>query len=147
MAVISFALTMLSPHPQLWEAPLTDSLQVSRPFDLPDGPYQAGHRGIDLTASEGSPVHSPRAGTVSFAGVVAQKPVISIRVDAETVVSFEPVTTELKAGDLVQRGQIIGVVSHGGHCAHECLHVGVRINGDYVNPLRFFWPKPVLLPW
>lgn len=93
---------------------------------------------------------APASGTVSFAGRVADREVISIRVDDRTVVSLEPLAvgdSGLQEGDQVARGQALGAVASGGHCESECLHIGVRVDGEYVNPLRYFLAKPVLLPW
>lgn len=132
----------------LWLPPLGFPLQVTTPYDLPHGPYRAGHRGIDLPASPGDAVRAPADGTVSFSGNVVDRRVLSIRTDARTVVSFEPLSSELQPGDAVARGQSIGVVGDGGgHCDGNCLHLGVRVDGAYVNPLRFLMPRAELVPW
>jgi len=147
--LVSLALVALPTAPRartLWEPPL-DPLRVAAVYELPDGPYRAGHRGIDLSAQRGTPVRAPGAGTVSFSGRVVDRPVLSIRLDARTVVSFEPLSSELSEGDTVQRGDVIGVIAAGGHCGGTCLHLGVRVDGAYVNPLRFLRARPVLLPW
>lgn len=129
-----------------WFPPLGHPLTVSAPFSIPGGHYAAGHRGIDLPASAGDAVRAPAAGTVSFVGTVVDRPVITLRIDDRTLVSFEPLTTTLREGDEVSRGEIIGTVGSGGHCQASCLHLGARVDGAYVNPLRFLRPKPVLLP-
>ncbi len=139
----------------LWFPPLGVPLHVSAPYSLPEGRYRAGHRGIDLPVGAGGgageEVRSPAAGTVSFVGTVADRPVLSIRVDERTVFSLEPVESELRVGDAVGQGLIVGTIPDsdgaGGHCAAACLHLGVRVDGAYVNPLRFLRPRPVLLPW
>ncbi len=111
------------------------------------GRYAAGHRGIDLpSAGVGLPVRSPVAGTVSFVGTVVDRPVVSVRVDLRTVVSLEPVASELQVGDVVGPGSALGTTATGGHCGVACVHLGVRVDGEYVNPLRYFRAKPVLLP-
>ena len=143
-AILGLALTV---QPGAWLPPLGEPLRVAARFDLPDGPYAAGHRGLDLPATAGDAVRSPATGSVSFSGVVVDRPVVSIRVDDRTVLSLEPVASELGVGAAVARGQPIGVVARGGHCDARCLHLGVRVDGEYVNPLRFFWGRPVLLPW
>lgn len=130
-----------------WEPPLGRPLRVVQPFRPPPSPYGPGHRGVDLPGSQGVPVTAPTGGTVSFAGTVVDRGVLSISVDARTVLSFEPVETELSEGDTVARGEVIGAMSAGGHCAAVCLHLGVRVDGEYVNPMRFFLGRPVLLPW
>lgn len=131
----------------LWQPPIGNQLHVESHFDLPNGSYQAGHRGIDMPSTPGVTIRAPTSGTVTFAGVVATKPVLSMTTYDDVIVSFEPITTQLKAGDSITRGDTIGFSDSGGHCAAACLHLGVRVDGEYVNPLRFFWPKPVLLPW
>ena len=131
---------------ELWVPPLGAALRIARPFDLSHGPYAAGHRGVDVPAEPGTPVRSPVAGTVSFVGVVADRAVVSIRVDARTIVSLEPIASHLTVGDAVAPGDPIGAVSVGGHCAAACLHLGVRVDDQYVNPMRFLRARPVLLP-
>lgn len=133
--------------PERWYPPLGSPLIVSSSYSLPNGPYRAGHRGIDLPAAVTQTVYAPVSGTVTFAGTVVDRPVISIRVDSHTVVSLEPVTSELQEGSAVTRAARIGVVVTGGHCTASCLHLGVRIDGNYTNPLRFFRSRAILLPW
>jgi len=131
----------------LWAPPLGSPLRISTPYDLSNGPYQAGHRGVDLPATPESPVISPTGGTVTFVGTVADRPVVSVRVDGHTIFSLEPVTSEARVGDPVARGAILGRVASGGHCGSRCLHLGVRVDDQYVNPMRFLRARPVLLPW
>lgn len=132
---------------ELWVSPIGSVLRVDVGFSLPDGPYRAGHRGIDIAAPSGIGVRAPAAGEVTFAGMVVDRPVLSLRVDEHTVVSVEPVESDLTVGDLVSRGQLLGELVSGGHCAAHCLHLGVRVDGVYTNPVRFFRPRPELLPW
>ena len=70
-----------------------------------------------------------------------------IDLEAADLQSFEPVASELQAGDAVARGQPLGTVTAGGHCRTECLHLGARVDDAYVNPMRFFRGRPVLVPW
>lgn len=130
-----------------WQPPVGDPLRVSGPYRAPASPYASGHRGIDLPAGPGNSVTVPVGGSVSFVGHVVDRSVLSIRVDAHTVLTFEPLETHLREGDSVARGDVAGVVGSGGHCGSECVHVGVRVDGAYVNPLRYFFTQPVLLPW
>ncbi|UOR00298.1 M23 family metallopeptidase [Leucobacter allii] len=130
-----------------WTPPLGRALDVVGPYRAPPHRYGAGHRGIDLAAHPGETVVAPVAGTVSFSGVVVDRPVLSLRVDRDTVVSLEPVRSALAAGDAVSAGEAVGVVAAGGHCDADCVHLGVRVAGEYANPLRYFRYRPVLLPW
>jgi hypothetical protein len=139
--------SMMSATNSTWASPTGTPIRISSPFDLPGGPFQAGHRGIDIEVTAGDPVFSPTFGTVTFVGTVVDRPVLSLRTDEQTVMSIEPVASSLLVGDQVYRGQLLGTVTAGGHCVQSCLHLGVRVNNEYVNPLRFFFRAPVLLPW
>jgi murein DD-endopeptidase MepM/ murein hydrolase activator NlpD len=132
-----------------WRWPVSPRPPVLRDFDPPPKPWLSGHRGVDLgTASDGAPVTSPAAGTVSFVGVVVDRPVITIDHGNGLRSSFEPVESSLAAGSAVDAGQVIGTLLPG-HCpAASCVHWGVRRGEDYVNPLQFVMDlRPsILLP-
>lgn len=130
-----------------WIPPVGSRLTVSGPYLAPPTPYASGHRGVDLEASPGLTVRAPALGSVTFAGKVVDRDVLSVRIDEHIVLSLEPVASKLRVGDVVQAGDHIGSVSSGGHCLDECLHVGVRFDGEYVNPMRFFLGRPMLRPW
>jgi len=125
--------------------------RVVAAFDPPEVDWQPGHRGIDLAGQIGQEVHAPAAGEVHFAGMVANRPVVTLRLDNGDLVSMEPVSAQLSKGSSVQAGEVIGTItSHTSHCEPEtCLHVGLRRNGQYRNPLQL-WPNQrppiVLLP-
>lgn len=112
-----------------------DDPAIADPFDAPPQPWLAGHRGIDLAASPGTPIASPAAGTVAYAGLVAGKQVVSIR-HGERTSTFEPAVTDLAVGAAVTRGQLVASVAHSGdHCHGECLHWGVKTGErDYLDP-------------
>ncbi|NUT71705.1 M23 family metallopeptidase [Pseudarthrobacter sp. C4D7] len=121
-----------------WQWPLAPRPPVLRSFDPPPKPWLSGHRGVDLgAAGAGAGVHSPEAGTVTFVGMVVDRPVITIDHGGGLRSSFEPVESTLSVGAAVARGEEIGTVL-AGHCpAAACLHWGVREGEEYVNPLQF----------
>lgn len=121
---------------------------MSRPFERPADDYAAGHRGIDLPASIGDAVVAPASGVVLFAGVVVDRGVLSIRHTDGTVSSFEPIAASVAVGDVVTSGGTVGSVSGGGHCGSTCLHVGARVDGEYVDPEPYFVARrrAVLVP-
>lgn len=120
-----------------WSWPLSPEPAVLRAFDPPDKPWLSGHRGVDLKATaSATPVTSPEAGTVTFAGVVVDRPVITID-HGGVKSSFEPVESSLAVGTAVSKGDVIGTVLPG-HCGDiPCLHWGVRRGEEYLNPLSF----------
>lgn len=140
LAATLFAGSASAPAPASasWSWPLPPKPSVLRTFDPPDKPWLSGHRGVDLgPTSDGAPVTAPSDGVVAFAGVVVDRPVLTIDHGDGLKSSFEPVTSELKAGDAVRKGQVIGTTDPG-HCSSApCLHWGVRRGEDYVNPLGF----------
>jgi murein DD-endopeptidase MepM/ murein hydrolase activator NlpD len=129
-----------------WQWPVDPPRSILRQYLAPATPYSTGHRGIDIRAPSGV-VYAPASGIVHFAGFVVDRPVLSIEHPGGLISSYEPVTTTLVAGQSVRRGDVIGEVVPG-HCSQLCLHFGVRLDGEYVNPLRYLGGVPwaVLIP-
>ncbi|GAB3616836.1 hypothetical protein GCM10027416_13930 [Okibacterium endophyticum] len=136
------------PPDATWLWPIPPPRRITEPFRAPPTPYSAGHRGIDLAVDAGAPVTAMAAGIVSFAGVVVDRPLVSITHPNGLVSSMEPVEPTVTDGEVVQAGQQIGTIATGGHCGSGCLHVGVRLYGEYVNPLLLLGEleRAVLLP-
>lgn len=130
-----------------WEWPLA-SHSLTAPYAAPPTRYAAGHRGIDLFAVTGTPVSAPDGAVVRFSGVVVDRPVLTLDHGGGILSSYEPVVSELPVGTVVARGSVVGAVAAGGHCQAACLHVGVRVDGEYVSPMLFFArvPPAILLP-
>lgn len=82
-------------------------------------------------------VFAPADGIVAYAGRVADRPLLTIDHGSELVSTLEPVDATVAPSQLVRRGDPIGTLSGGGHAAAGALHLGARIAGEYVNPLRF----------
>ncbi|PSL39769.1 peptidase M23-like protein [Labedella gwakjiensis] len=133
-----------------WAWPVPEPRVLKRPFDRPDHEYGAGHRGIDVAAGVGASVAAPAAGTVLFAGPVAGRSVVTVDHGGGIVTSYDPVVPAVTVGDAVTPGTVIGTLeaAEAMHCASGCLHLGVRVGGDYVDPLPFFGrpARSVLLP-
>ena len=121
-----------------WSWPLSPKPAVLRPFDPPAKPWLSGHRGVDLRAAhDGAQVTSPAAGTVTFAGVVVDRPVITVDHGNGLRSSFEAVRSELTPGAAVAEGDVLGWIQPG-HCGPgPCVHWGVRRGEAYLNPLGF----------
>ena len=130
-----------------WAWPLDPHPEVARPFDRPDQPWLAGHRGVDLAATVGQSVLAPTAGRLSWSGMVAGRPVVVVTHDNGLRSTFEPVAATAVVGSSVTRGQAIGTVtSEPGHCApRTCLHWGVRRGETYLDPLAYVGRPPVIL--
>lgn len=131
-----------------WVWPVAGARAVVEPYRAPAHRYAAGHRGVDLPAAPGTTVRAPADGVVAFRGTVVDRPLLTIRHDGGLVSTFEPLSSELEPGDAVRAGDELGVVAAGGHAAAGTLHLGVRLDGDYINPMLLFGavPRAVLLP-
>jgi murein DD-endopeptidase MepM/ murein hydrolase activator NlpD len=110
---------------------------VLRGFDPPDTAYGAGHRGIDIGASFGTPVGAPADGRVAFAGPVAGGLFVSIDHPdgVRTTLSWLSLVS-VGAGDVVRRGDLLGRTGQG-HPGMEPphLHFGARFGGTYIDPM------------
>jgi len=131
-----------------WKWPADGARHVVDPFRAPAHEYGAGHRGMDVSARPGSPVRAPAAGVIAFRGGVADRPLITIDHGAGHVTTLEPVASDLAPGAPVAAGTVMGAVADGGHARRGTLHVGVRVDGRYVDPRALFGTgaRAVLLP-
>ena len=163
---IALVVGLLPAPTQLLHSPLTVltwvwpivGAEILLPFAPPVNQWSAGHRGIDIAANEGQQIRAIASGRVLFTGSIAGRGVISIVHPAslhELRSTYEPVSANVKTGDLVEAGQIIGTVSIGGHCSHRCLHLGLKTmkssGPQYLDPLSVLQPftailKPTSLP-
>lgn len=135
--------------------PLQPRPQVVTRFRPPDHPYGSGHRGVDLAAEPGAAVLVARAGTVVFAAPVDGHGAVSVQHDDGLRTTYEPVTPEVVAGQVVRAGEVLGRLEpgHAGCPVAACLHWGVRRGpAEYLDPLVLLRPPHVRLlpvpdPW
>lgn len=130
--------------------PPASAAGVLRPFEPPSSEFGPGHRGVDLSGAPGEQVRSAGAGTVRFAGLLADRPVVSIEHSGGLRTTYEPVHATVQAGQAVARGQPIGSLEpgHPGCPADTCLHWGARRGSEYLDPLGLLGGGRVrLLPW
>lgn len=131
-----------------WRWPLAGEPKILEPFDKPAENWLPGHRGVDLAAAQGTKVYAPQRGKVTFASTVIDRPVIVIDHGGGLKTSIEPVTATVKVGTIVRSGAPVGTVATGAHCSGRCIHWGVRLNGEYIDPtllVRDMRPS-ILLP-
>ncbi|WDH80129.1 M23 family metallopeptidase [Microbacterium esteraromaticum] len=131
-----------------WRWPVGGARRVVEPFRAPAHDYGPGHRGMDIAVVPGADVHAPAGGVVAFRGTVVDRPLVTIDHGSGFVSTWEPVSSSLAPGDVVTAGAVIGAVAEGGHTVRGAMHIGVRVDGEYVNPLPLFGqvPRAVLLP-
>ena len=134
-----------------FRSPMGGPPVVLTPFAPPSQRYGAGHRGVDLAAAAGSTIRAAGAGTVVFAGRVADRPVVSIEHDGGLRTTYEPVEPSVGRGARVVAGDVIGVLvaGHPSCPGLDCLHWGARLpDRVYLDPLLLLDAWPVRLwPW
>lgn len=136
------------PVDQAWVWPMASPFRLERPYEAPAHAYGPGHRGIDLHPHSGTAVRSPAAGVIAFSGAVAGRGVVTVDHGGGLVTTLEPVDSALAPGTPVTRGEDVGMLSVGGHTRPGRVHFGVRLDGEYINPLLLLGgvPRAVLLP-
>uniref|UniRef100_UPI00194F901C M23 family metallopeptidase n=1 Tax=Micromonospora lutea TaxID=419825 RepID=UPI00194F901C len=111
--------------------------QPVRLFDPPHRPWLAGHRGVDLRASAATTIRAAGAGTILFAGMVVNRPVVTVGHANGLRTTYEPVRPAVTIGTLVPAGAPLGSLlpGHAGCPGAACLHWGLRQGSDYLDPL------------
>jgi len=138
--------TAAPPVRPVW--PLQPRPQVVHGFELPAKPWLPGHRGVDLAGTPGQPVLAATAGTITYAGPLAGRGVVTVSTGPRRT-TYEPVVPALAVGAAVTPGTLIGHLSAAGsHCRPAtCLHWGLIRGKQYLNPLTLVPDRPVrLLP-
>lgn len=141
---------------RVWQEPIAGIHElVLNDFEAPPQRWAAGHRGIDVAIEADQIFASPLNGWVHFAGVVVDRPVLSL-IDTEgRLASFEPACTNRGVGAPVTAGQVVGwhceaLDGYREHCDQPCLHISARNQSGYLSPLHLIyglspsrlWPVP-----
>ncbi len=99
------------------------------------------HRGVDYAGAYGSPVMAPAAGLVSLVGRESQ----GFKIHGNVVgidhgqgvasILMHLSRIDVKEGDFVQAGQVIGALGSTGASTGPHLHWGLYVNGQSVDPV------------
>jgi murein DD-endopeptidase MepM/ murein hydrolase activator NlpD len=114
-------------------------------YDPPASTYEAGHRGIDIAAPAGTVVVAPAPGSVTFAGSVGGHLFVTLAHAGGLSSTYSWVSALLvHKGDRVVSGQPIAR-SGSGHPGDVIanLHLGVKLDGAYVDPMLYLAPLDV----
>ena len=114
-------------------------------FEPPETPFGSGHRGIDIAAPVGTTVVAVDAGVVAFAGPVGGQLFVTLDHGGGLTSTYSWLSSVMvRRGDLVARAAPIAL-SGRGHpgSATAHLHLGVRLDGVYQDPLAYLGPVSV----
>ncbi|CTQ58077.1 Glycyl-glycine endopeptidase ALE-1 precursor [Roseibium album] len=107
--------------------------------------YTRMHRGVDWSASRGTPIIAAGNGSVIKAGWASgYGRRVELRHTNGYVTTYSHMTSfgkGIREGTRVTQGQIIGYVGSTGLSTGPHLHYEVLVNGRYVDPMRIKLPK------
>ena len=97
------------------------------------------HQGVDLAAPKGTPIYATRSGTVTIAtySSTAGNYVQLNHGDGYSSVYMHMTHYEVKVGEYVKAGELIGYVGSTGRSTGPHLHFGISYKGSYVNPMDY----------
>lgn len=115
---------------------------ITSPFGARNSPFTGRrdfHKGIDIAAAQGSRIYAPAKGTVTFSGNDGAygNSVLILHGNGITTRYGHMQRTNVKQGQVVNRGDIIGFVGSTGRSTGPHLHYEVMLNGVCVNPMRY----------
>ena len=107
------------------------------------------HTGIDLAAAAGTPVPASNRGKVVFAGEVIMTGNTVIIEHGGGLKTYYLHMSEIdcEEGQIVEKGDIIGLVGSTGYSTGAHLHFEVRIGSYAVNPWRLFDGSSTIYQW
>lgn len=114
------------------------------PRHSPGGIGSTYHQGVDIAFPTGTKNLACEAGTVVSAGWnggLGKCVIISHGNDLQTVYGHMS-KINVATGQKVVRGQVIGEVGNTGNSTGPHLHLGVKLNGKYVNPEKGYLSIP-----
>ena len=114
-----------------------------------DGTFKE-HNAIDIVAPCGTPIYASSDGKVSFTNVNAPLPsrgnYVTIETredDLEILLYHLQATPAVKSGQIVSKGDFVGLVGNTGYSFGCHLHFEMRHNGKKINPGQFIdFSKP-----
>lgn len=121
--------------PPLKQIFITDEYGYSRQT----GAYSIAHKGVDYRAKEGTPVMALNRGVVRVAKTYRNYGKTIVVDHGLGVATFYMHLSKIKVnvGELVQKGQTIGLSGQTGYAESPHLHLTVRISGISIDPVKF----------
>ena len=102
-----------------------------------NGKKGSPHRGIDLKGKKGDPIYAIQEGKVELARKMYFEGNLTIINHGNRLYSLymHQSKTLVKEGDYVKKGELIGKIGSTGMSTGPHLHLAVKLNGIYVDPV------------
>jgi len=128
--------------------PLPAQGKVTSPFGhraAPKAGASTEHNGVDIAVPVGSPVEAPSAGkVVKVWNDTAHGGGLSVQIDhgGGVITGYAHLASQdVKEGDTIQAGQVIGKSGATGNATGPNLHWTMRVNGKAVDPISYRPPQ------
>lgn len=111
----------------------------------PGGIGSTNHQGVDIAFSTGTKILACESGKIThagWAGGLGKCVIIDHGKGVQTVYGHMSEVIAIK-GQMAMRGQVIGKVGSTGNSTGPHLHLGVKVNGSYVNPEKGWLSIPI----
>lgn len=131
----------VSPTPSGWYTPVAKYYFSAR-YGVAGSWSSGRHTGLDFVTRNGAPIRATADGVVvAAASAGAYGNLLQIKVAPKTQVWMAHLQRfNVKPGDVVKAGEIVGWVGMTGNTSGPHCHFEVRVKDKPTNPERFFWP-------
>jgi len=102
--------------------------------------HRSRHLGLDVVARKGAPIRSVARGKVALvrSGILMGGTVVVVHGAGLATCYFHVSDFAVKAGEMVEAGQVLGKVGVTGRTTGPHIHVGIWARGGFVDPAVFF---------
>lgn len=114
-----------------------------------NGTPKSPHSGLDVAAAKGTPVHAPAGGIITFAKPDLYLTGGTVLIDHGHGLSSNFLhlsRLDVKVGDRVEQGQVIGLVGATGRATGPHMHWGMNWFGVRVDPQLLLRPADLAAP-
>ena len=127
-----------------WAWPTTQPFRFSSMYgyrrDPVTGAAGAMHRGVDIVGTKSDNIFAIQSGTVVEAGYSSS---MGNHIDIDHGNGYTSIYMHLKSrlvtkGTKVEKGQLIGIMGSTGKSTGKHLHLAIKKNGQYMNPMLIY---------
>lgn len=121
--------------------PLKGKLRVTSPYGVKREGHKVAHTGIDWGDPSGTPIYAPANATVRSAAydkIYGNQTILDLGGGYSVMLGHQSAFNNIKAGQAVRAGQLIGYVGSTGWSTGPHLHFETWYNNKPVNPLSWF---------